>query len=56
MYRNFEYYAPTRVVFGVDAELETAQLIRRAGGTRVLIVYGGGAPSAPVCLTGSSAR
>lgn len=42
MYRNFEYYAPTRVVFGVGAELETAQLIRRAGGTRVLIVYGGG--------------
>lgn len=39
---NFEYYAPTRVVFGVDAELQTAQLIRRAGGTRVLIVYGGG--------------
>lgn len=42
MYMNFEYYAPTRVVFGVDAELQTAQLIRRAGGTRVLIVYGGG--------------
>ena len=42
MYINFEYYAPTRVVFGVGAELQTAQLIRRAGGTRVLIVYGGG--------------
>ena len=42
MYMNFEYYAPTRVVFGVDAELQTAQLIRRAGGTRVLIVCGGG--------------
>ena len=42
MYMNFEYYAPTRVVFGVGAELQTAQLIRRAGGTRVLIVYGGG--------------
>ena len=42
MYMSFEYYAPTRVVFGVDAELQTAQLIRRAGGTRVLIVCGGG--------------
>lgn len=40
--KNFEYYAPTRVVFGRGTENETGALIRKDGGTRVLIVYGGG--------------
>lgn len=39
---NFEYYAPTRVLFGKDTELRTGELIREAGGTKVLVHYGGG--------------
>ena len=40
--KNFEYYAPTRVVFGRGTEKETGRLIQREGGSKVLIVYGGG--------------
>ena len=39
---NFMYHAPTRVVFGRDTELETGELIAQEGGSRVLLVYGGG--------------
>ena len=39
---NFNYYTPTRVVFGKGAELKTAELIREYGGKKVLIHYGGG--------------
>lgn len=39
--QNFQYYAPTQVVFGRNAENQTAQLIKRYGGTRVLLHYGG---------------
>ena len=39
---NFEYYVPTKVLFGKHAEDETAEQIRAFGGSRVLIVYGGG--------------
>jgi len=38
---NFNYYAPTQVVFGRDTELKTAKLIQKYGGSRVLIHYGG---------------
>ncbi|MGN0158310.1 MAG: iron-containing alcohol dehydrogenase [Brotaphodocola sp.] len=38
----FTYHSPTEVVFGKDSELKTAQQIRKYGGSRVLIVYGGG--------------
>jgi alcohol dehydrogenase YqhD (iron-dependent ADH family) len=40
--KNFEFYSPTEVVFGKDAELKTAQEIKKFGGSRVLIVFGGG--------------
>ncbi len=40
MYSNFEYYAPTKVVFGKGAEAQTGKLIRQFGGTRVLLHYG----------------
>lgn len=40
--QSFTLYSPTEVVFGKSAEQKTAQLIRKYGGTRVLIVYGGG--------------
>jgi alcohol dehydrogenase len=40
--QSFGFYSPTEVAFGKDAELKTAELIKKYGGTRVLIVYGGG--------------
>ena len=42
MINDFNFYAPTRVVFGRDSERQLAQLIRQYGGTRVLVHYGGG--------------
>ena len=39
---NFKYYTPTKVVFGKDTELQTAELIKEFGGKKVLIHYGGG--------------
>ncbi len=39
---DFNYYAPTKVVFGRNAELKVADLIREFGGKKVLIHYGGG--------------
>ena len=40
--KDFNYYAPTRVVFGRNSEEQLPQLIRQYGGTKVLIHYGGG--------------
>ncbi|MBQ7514006.1 MAG: iron-containing alcohol dehydrogenase [Prevotella sp.] len=40
--KDFNFYAPTRVVFGRDSEQQLAQLIRQYGGSRVLVHYGGG--------------
>lgn len=42
MIKDFNFFAPTRVVFGRDSEKQLAQLIRQQGGTRVLVHYGGG--------------
>jgi len=39
--RDFNYYAPTQVVFGANAEEQIPQLIKYYGGTKVLIHYGG---------------
>ena len=39
---NFEFYSPTCFVFGKDTENQAGSLVRRFGGTRVLIHYGGG--------------
>lgn len=41
MANNFEFYSPTRVVFGKGTEQRVGTLIREYGGNRVLIVYGG---------------
>ena len=38
----FNYFTPTRVVFGRDTEQKVAELIKTFGGTKVLIHYGGG--------------
>lgn len=39
--QNFNYYAPTEVVFGNDSEEKVATLIKKYGGTKVLLHYGG---------------
>ena len=39
---NFTFYSPTCFVFGKDAENETGKMVKRFGGTKVLIHYGGG--------------
>ena len=39
---GFQYYTPTKVVFGKGTESQAAELIREFGGTKVLIHYGGG--------------
>ena len=40
--RNFTFYSPTFFSFGKDAENGTGALVKRFGGSRVLIHYGGG--------------
>lgn len=40
--QNFVYYAPTEIVFGKDTEKQVALQIKKWGGRRVFIVYGGG--------------
>ena len=39
--KDFNYYAPTEIVFGEHSEEQVAQLIKRYGGTKVLVHYGG---------------
>ncbi|HBM47467.1 MAG TPA: NADH-dependent alcohol dehydrogenase [Lachnoclostridium sp.] len=38
----FTYHCPTEIIFGKDAQLKTADYIRKYGGSRVLLVYGSG--------------
>ena len=40
--KDFNFYAPTRVVFGRESEAKLPELIKQYGGTKVLIHYGGG--------------
>jgi len=42
MIKDFNFYAPTRVVFGQQSEEQLPQLIKDNGGTRVFVHYGGG--------------
>ncbi|MCQ2596113.1 MAG: iron-containing alcohol dehydrogenase [Treponemataceae bacterium] len=39
---NFSFYAPTYFAFGKDAENQCGQLVKRFGGSNVLIHFGGG--------------
>ncbi len=39
---NFTYYSPTYFAFGEGQEKKTGELVRRFGGSRVLLHYGGG--------------
>lgn len=38
---NFEFYAPTRVIFGKGTETRAGELVKEYGGTRVLVHFGG---------------
>lgn len=40
--QNFTYYAPTQVVFGKNTESQAGELVKKYGGTKVLVHYGGG--------------
>ena len=39
---NFTFYSPTYFVFGKDTESQAGELVKRFGGSKVLIHYGGG--------------
>ena len=39
--KDFNYYAPTEVVFGKQSEEQVATLTKKYGGTKVLVHYGG---------------
>lgn len=39
---NFNFYSPTEFVFGMNRESECGALVKKYGGTKVLIHYGGG--------------
>ncbi len=41
MANNFDFYSPTRVIFGKNTEGQIGSLIQEAGAANVLIVYGG---------------
>lgn len=39
---NFNFYAPTYFAFGRESEKKTGRLVKRFGGSKVLVHYGGG--------------
>ena len=39
---DFNYFTPTKVVFGKNKESQVAELVKEFGGSKVLIHYGGG--------------
>lgn len=41
MYSNFQYYTPTKVIFGKGAENQVGELVKAYGSHKVLIHYGG---------------
>lgn len=40
--QSFTYLSPTEVIFGKDTQNQAAEYVRKYGGTRALLVYGGG--------------
>jgi len=47
---NFQYYTPTRVVFGKGTETQVGTLVKAQGCKKVLIHYGGGSVKRPGLL------
>ena len=42
MIKDFNFYAPTRVVFGRDSEQKIGEMVAQYGARKVLVHYGGG--------------
>jgi hypothetical protein len=42
MMKDFNFYAPTRVVFGRESEAKLPELVKQYGATKMLVHYGGG--------------
>ncbi len=42
MIKDFNFYSPTRVVFGKDSESKIGELVKNNGASKVLVHYGGG--------------
>ena len=40
--QSFVFHTPTEIIFGKNSEEKTAQLVKKYGGTKIFIVYGGG--------------
>ena len=40
--KNFIQYTPTEIIFGKDMEIKTGACVKKWGGSKALIVYGGG--------------
>ena len=38
---NFQYYTPTKVIFGKNTQSQVGQLVKAYGGTKVLVHFGG---------------
>lgn len=47
--KDFVYYAPTEVAFGRESEEQVAALVKKYGGTKVLVHYGGKSAVSPAC-------
>ncbi|MCR4796328.1 MULTISPECIES: iron-containing alcohol dehydrogenase [Ruminococcus] len=39
---NFQFYSPTEFIFGRDSEAKAGEMVKKYGGTKVLIHYGSG--------------
>lgn len=50
---NFEYYTPTKVVFGKHAEDQAGELVKSFGCKKVLVHYGGQSAKRAVCWIAS---
>ena len=48
---NFDYYAPTKVVFGKGTEDQAGDLVREQGATKVLVHYGSGSVKRRIFFT-----
>lgn len=40
--QNFIQYTPTEIIFGKETEMQAGTCVKKWGGTKVLVVYGGG--------------
>ena len=39
---NFQFYSPTEFIFGRDTETRAGEMVKKYGGTKVLLHYGSG--------------